>query len=923
MNPEISRTHTEISEPFSFKIPHSFTIKGKEISIKEAKWYIFYGFVVIGLITLLCIILYVEVYINSFLIRVDCNPDMPLNYEKCLDRGCIWVQRTEELQPLCFYPDGYGYVYQEVRKTSNGYHVDLERTTQMKMFGAEVDSISLQVYFETEKRLRLKFADKAKKRFEVPIEVPLPPAESPSIADYSIDFVNDPQFGVLIKRNDTGTVIFDTNIPGMIFSEQYIQISTRLASSNVYGFGEHTTAQHKHDTRWKKWSLFARDISTDFSSNLYGYHPFYMCVEEDGNTHGVFLLNSNAMEIIFQPAPAVTFRTIGGILDFYIFLGPSPEDVVKQYLEVIGSPVMPPYWALGFQLSRRGYITLDDVKLVTQRTEDANIPYDVQYLDIEYMNNFKDFTYDEKRYQHLPAFVDDLHEKGRKVVIVLNPGIASNKTLQSNYPALDVGINRDVFIKINGSYLEGKGWPGKTYFPDFSNPEVRPYWTQMCTEFRKFVRFDGLWLDMNEPSNFVDGSLTGCGKNLLNYPPYGAGIKGSQKDGKLFEKTICMDAVHEAGKHYDIHNLYGYFQANVTFRTLAIIIPGNRPMVVSRSTFPSSGRFTSHSLGDNLSTWEQLKASIPGILKFNLFGIPFVGANICGYFGNTTEELCLRWMQLGAFYPFSRNHNSLNSKNQDPASFGKSFVQLINRALYTRYELLPYLYTLFHLAHTEGSTVARPILHEFPKDPKTWDISYQFLWGAALLISPFLEEGESVVEAYIPDGLWYNYYKGNLVKEGNGRFITLMDEGQINLHVRGGYILPLQKPNVTTFLSRKQPMGLFVAPNENGSATGLLFWDDGISYETQEHRTYLQLGFYYQESLGKSVLTSNITINSYPDGSYVHFGYMIFCKQKKPSKVVLNDENLGTKWTYDGGTQVLRIDNLDISIADAFQLIIE
>ncbi|XP_035228659.1 lysosomal alpha-glucosidase-like [Stegodyphus dumicola] len=152
------------SELFSFKFPSTFMFRDKEISVKNAKWYLFYILFGISLVALLCIILYVEVYINSFLIRVDCNPDLPLNYEKCLNRGCIWVQRTEESQPLCFYPDGYGYKYQEVRKTSNGYHVDLERTTEIKMFGDEVDSISLQVYFETEKRLRLKFADKAKQR---------------------------------------------------------------------------------------------------------------------------------------------------------------------------------------------------------------------------------------------------------------------------------------------------------------------------------------------------------------------------------------------------------------------------------------------------------------------------------------------------------------------------------------------------------------------------------------------------------------------------------------------------------------------------------------------------------------------------------------------------------------------------------------
>lgn len=906
-------------------LPQTLKIGSLEIPVAKLKWMIFYISLIAGLISLVCIILYIEVYINSFQIRVDCNPDLPLNYKKCLDRGCIWVQRTEETQPPCFYPDGYGYKYKDkntsIRKTSNGYHVDLERTTQEKMFDQEVDSINLQVYFETEKRLRLKFADKTKKRFEVPLEVPLPPAKSPQNTDYGIDFINDPQFGVVVKRNSSGTVIFDTNVPGMIFSEQYIQITTKLVTSNVYGFGEHSSESYKLGTDWKNWSLFARDIGTNSDSNLYGVHPFYMNVEKNGDTHGVFLLNSNAIEIVLQPAPALTFRTIGGILDFYIFLGPTPEDVVKQYLQVIGVPVMPPYWALGFQLSRWGYATLDDAKAVSQRTINAMIPYDVHYFDIDYMSNFKDFTIDQERFQKLPQFVDELHNTGRKVVIILDPAIASNKTLESNYPALDVGINRDVFIKVNSSYLEGMVWPGKTYYPDFSNPDVRPYWTQMCTEFRKLVQFDGLWIDMNEPSNFKAGSLTGCGKNSLNYPPYAAGVLGSEKDGSLFEKTICMDADQHAGKHYNVHNLYGYFQANVTFRTLAIIVPGNRPMILSRSTFAGSGRFTAHWLGDNFSTWEQLRASIPGILRFNTFGIPFVGADICGFNLNTTEELCLRWMQLGAFYPFSRNHNAIGMQDQDPAVFGKSFVDLINKALLTRYKLLPYLYTLFHLAHIEGSTVARPLLHEYPEDSVTWDIDYQFLWGPALLISPIVHEGETSVHVYLPHGIWYDFYKGEVMKEGSGVHMTLIDEGYVHLHVRGGHILPLQKPNVTTALSRMQPMGLFIAPDEHQTAKGLLFWDDGISFETQEHKTYLAVEFNFEKMGNQAILTSTLKNSNYPDAQKLFFGYLVFCNQLPPSSITLNKVPL-QNWKYNVHSKVLHVENVKINIAEKFEIIV-
>ncbi|NXK43456.1 MGA protein, partial [Piprites chloris] len=201
--------------------------------------------------------------------------------------------------------------------------------------------------------------------------------------------------------------------------------------------------------------------------------------------------------------------------------------------------------------------------------------------------------------------------------------------------------------------LTGEVWPGQTVFPDFTNPECVAWWVQECQMFHELVPYDGIWIDMNEVANFVAGSERGCADNSWNYPPYTPHVV----DRLLFGKTLCMDARQAWGRHYDVHNLYGYSMALATRRALQEVFPGRRSFLLSRSTFAGSGRFGAHWLGDNAATWDHLRWAIPAMLEFGLFGIPQVGADICGFFEDTTEELCRRWMQVGAFYPFARNHN--------------------------------------------------------------------------------------------------------------------------------------------------------------------------------------------------------------------------------------------------------------------------
>jgi len=342
---------------------------------------------------------------------------------------------------------------------------------------------------------------------------------------------------------------------------------------------------------------------------------------------------------------------------------------------------------------------------------------------------------------------------------------------------------------------------------------------------------------MNEPANFVDGSAKGCANNSLNYPPFKPHTFGDS----LAEKTICMDSQQSWSSHYNLHSMFGWSETEPTLRGVQATT-GKRGLVLSRSTFVGSGRWTAHWLGDNWSRWDNMHYSIIGMLQFNQFGIPLVGADICGFIEDSTEELCARWQQLGAFYPFSRNHNNLDAIEQDPGLWEGGLVARVARdALLTKYSLLPLLYTLFFIHATEGETVVRPLWHEFPTDSKTRDIDTQFLWGSSLLVSPILEQGNSERSAYLPTtSVWYDFYSLQKVTGGGVTLTSSLsvETDSVPLHVRGGAILPSHLPGLTTKQTRTNNMTLTVYLDDSGVASGLLYLDDGESIDAEK------LGFY-------------------------------------------------------------------------------
>ncbi|XP_064256732.1 LOW QUALITY PROTEIN: maltase-glucoamylase-like [Passer domesticus] len=809
--------------------------------------------------------------------RFDCHPWAGASPQSCRSLGCLWNETTSaEGVPYCHYEGSEnGYAASNIRYTDTGASAAVTLSSAQRgpaRAMAAIEQLRLEVTYHSDHLLQFKISAAAARRYEVPVPLALPaaPRATPRSRLYDVE-IQDWPFGLRVRRRSSGAVLWDSQLPTFTFSDQFLQISTRLPSPFVYGFGETEHGTFRHDLNWHTWGMFTRDQPPGYKLNSYGFQPFYMALEEDGKAHGVLLLNSNAMDVTFQPTPALTYRTTGGILDFYLVLGPTPEEVVQEYTGLVGRPMLPPYWALGFQLCRYGYRDDAEIEELVQDMSQAQIPLDVQYADIDYMERQLDFTL-SPRFQNLPQLVRRLHSQGRRFVLILDPAISANET---NYAPYERGLQHDVFIKWHNSddIVFAKVWPDLpnvvvndsldwdtqvelfrafTAMPDFFRNSTRAWWAREIAEVyenprnsSQSIRFDGIWIDMNEPSSFVHGAVGGCRERGLNFPPYLPQL-GWRSEG-LSYKTICMEAEQRlpdgrAVRHYDVHNLYGWAQTEPTLWALRRLT-GERGLVVTRSTFPGSGRWAGHWLGDNSAAWDQMGKSIIGMLEFSLFGVSYTGADICGFFGEPSYELCARWMELGAFYPYSRNHNGNRDKRQDPVAWNSTFAALSRRVLRLRYRLLPHLYSLLQRARARGDTVVRPLLHEFVEDRSTWDVQRQFLWGAGLLVSPVLEPGVSEVRAYLPDARWFDFHTDEEVPFRRQFRNLPAPLGHINLHVRGGLVLPQQRPAASTWLSRRNPLLLTVALDDAQEASGSLYWDDGVGIDTYERGEYLLMSF--------------------------------------------------------------------------------
>jgi alpha-glucosidase len=952
------------------------------------------------------------------------------------DQGADIIPNIQDPQAVNAQDVCPGYTASALKQTDRGLSATLTLAGKpCNVYGTDIEVLNLNVEYQSDSRLAVNikptYLDASNSsQWIVPENlIPRPQSEGSSAdLDLKFDWANEPSFWFSVTRKSSGDVIFSTKGTHLVYENQFVEFVNSLPEDyNLYGLGEriHGLRLNNNFTA----TIYAADVGDPIDRNLYGSHPFYLETryfeaggsgdktkralksselhqtsfgfEETNNrrdgakgspyesaSHGVYYRNTHGMEVVLNPTK-LTWRSLGGEIDLFFFDGPTQPEVTKQYqTSAIGLPAMQSYWTFGFHQCRWGYHNWSETREVVETMKAFNIPLETIWLDIDYMDQYRDFSLDPVTFP--PSEVKDffgwLHGNNQHFVPIVDGAIyiPNPQNASDAYDTYTRGNESGVFLSNpDGSQYIGAVWPGYTVFPDWMASKAQAWWIKEMVEWYKEVPFSGFWLDMQEVSSFCVGSCgTGnvtlnpvhppfslpgevgnmvfdypesfnitnateaasasagassqaavasaaqapasststvylrttptAGVRNVNYPPYAI----NNVQGDLAVHAVSPNATHANGmQEYDIHNIWGHQIINATYQGLLEVFPGKRPFIIGRSTFAGSGKWAGHWGGDNASKWAYMFFSIPQALSFSLFGIPMFGVDTCGFNGNTDAELCSRWMQLSAFFPFYRNHNVLSALPQEPYRWD-SVASASRTAMNIRYTLLPYMYTLFHQAHTTGSTVMRALAWEFPNEPQLANVDTQFLLGPNILVTPVLEPQVDSVKGVFPgviDGeSWYDWYSGERVKAEAGVNTTIAAPlGHIPVFVRGGAVLPTQEPGYTTTESRKNPWGLIVALSDCGKASGSLYVDDGESVEPSET---LEVSFAAMDGQLKAAVKGSFK-DTNALGNVTVFGVA------SVGQVKLNGQTVdAAKVKYDSATSVLKLLSLnDLTSGGAWQ----
>ena len=568
----------------------------------------------------------------------------------------------------------------------------------------------------------------------------------------------------------------------MLRGTDQVRITKKAPPSEAYfGMGDKTCPANLRGNKVQNWNTDSFSYKKG-QDPLYRSIPFYFGLR-DGLGYGIFVNNSYRTHFDFdsQHQGVTRFWADGGEMDYYFIHGPALMEVAQRYAWLTGRPELPPLWALGFHQCRWSYYPESRVMELAQEFRSRQIPCDAIYLDIDYMDGYRCFTWNKNHFPNPAAMIGKLQAQGFQTVVMIDPGIR----VDPQYIVYKKGLEQNAFVyRSTGELMRGPVWPPDCVFPDFTRPDIREWWGQLYKGLYLEDGVSGFWNDMNEPAVFKLDIAT-CPDNVLHH----------------YDGAPC--------DHRKAHNIYGQQMSRATYEGLKSLRPDKRPFVLTRATFSGGQRFASVWTGDNAATWEHLQLANLQCQRLAASGFSFVGTDIGGFNKNPDGELFIRWLQLAVFHPLYRVHSMGNNvdgaaeaeaeliqaaeqenrMDQEPWSFGEDNTALARKAIELRYQLLPYIYTAFYQYNKTGAPVIRSLFLYSQEDPAAIGREEEFLFGGHLLVAPILEPGIEKVQVYLPKGRWYDYWNGALY-EGKQMATFEVRPDRIPILAKAGAVIP-------------------------------------------------------------------------------------------------------------------------------------
>jgi len=573
------------------------------------------------------------------------------------------------------------------------------------------------------------------------------------------------------------------------------------------GLGEKTGPLDRKGAAYQNWNTdaYAYHKGTD---PLYSSMPFYIGLHEPF-IYGIFLDNTHKSFFNFGASNNrfASFSADAGEMNYYFMLGNSVGDVIQHYTELTGRMELPPRWSIGYQQCRYSYYPDKEVLGIAQTFRDKDIPADAIVLDIHYMDKYKIFTWDSKHFSDPKGLIAAIKAQGFHVVIMCDPGIK----VEPGYEAYEDGIRNDIFLKYpDGENYQGQVWPGWCHFPDFTNPAARTWW---ASKFIDYVALgvEGFWNDMNEIATW----------------------------GNALPENLEFDFEGNKATMRRGRNVYGFQMARSTYEGTKKLLNGKRPFNLTRSSFSGIQRYSAVWTGDNVAYDEHMMLGIRIVNSMGLTGVAFAGYDAGGFVGEANTKLFARWISIASFSPFFRGHSMINTRDSEPWSYGEEVEMICRNYIKFRYQLLPYIYSLFFEASKTGMPVQRSLAINYPHEPRVYHELYhhQYLFGPAILVAP-VESNKELVKVFLPAGEWVDVYNGR-VHEGNQEIIVESPIHKLPVFIKAGSVLPMQPSCAHTGVRQEEWILHIYCGKE--SSEFLYYTDDGDTFDYQKGKSLTRL----------------------------------------------------------------------------------